>query len=30
MDTELTRIQMAKMVSNYAINVLGQEPDTSK
>ena len=30
MDTELTRIQMAKMVSNYAINVLWQEPDTSK
>ena len=30
MNTELTRIQMAKMLSNYAINVLGQEPDTSK
>jgi hypothetical protein len=30
MDTELTRIEMAKMVSNYAINVLWQEPDTSK
>ena len=30
MDTELTRIQMAKMVSNYAINVLWQEPDISK
>jgi hypothetical protein len=30
MDTELTRIQMAKMVSNYAINVLWQEPDITK
>jgi hypothetical protein len=30
MDTELTRIEMAKMVSNYAINVLWQEPDASK
>jgi hypothetical protein len=30
MDTELTRIQMAKMVSNYAINVLWQEPDVEK
>jgi hypothetical protein len=30
MDTDLTRIQMAKMVSNYAINVLWQEPDVEK
>jgi hypothetical protein len=30
MDTELTRIQMAKMISNYAINVLWQEPDVEK
>ena len=30
MNTELTRIQMAKMLSNYAINVLWQEPDVSK
>ncbi len=26
----LTRIQMAKMLSNYAINVLWKQPDTSK
>jgi hypothetical protein len=26
----LTRIQMAKMLSQYAINVLGKEPDVSK
>jgi hypothetical protein len=26
----LTRIAMAKMLSQYAINVLGQTPDTSK
>ena len=30
MNTELTRIQMAKMLSNFAINVLWQEPDTEK
>jgi len=30
MNTELTRIQMAKMLSNYAVNVLWQEPDVSK
>ena len=30
MNTELTRIQMAKMLSNFAINVLGQEPDPEK
>ena len=29
-NTEITRIQMAKMLSNFAINVLWQEPDTSK
>jgi hypothetical protein len=26
----LTRIAMAKMLSQYAINVLGKTPDTSK
>ena len=30
MYTELTRIQMAKMLSQYAINVLGQTPDYSR
>ena len=30
MDGKLTRIQMAKMLSYYAINVLWQTPDTSK
>ena len=30
MNTSLTRIEMAKMLSYYAINVLWQEPDTSK
>jgi hypothetical protein len=30
MNTNLTRIQMAKMLSNFAINVLGQEPDLEK
>jgi len=30
MYTELTRIQMAKMMSQYAMNVLGQTPDISK
>jgi hypothetical protein len=30
MDISLTRIQMAKMLSNYAINVLWQVPDVSK
>ena len=30
MDNTLTRIQMAKMLSQYAINVLGKEPDVSK
>ena len=30
MNTELTRIQMAKMLSNFAINVLWEEPDVSK
>ena len=30
MDEKLTRIQMAKMLSYYAINVLWMEPDTSK
>ena len=30
MNTEVTRIQMAKMLSNFAINVLWQEPDTEK
>ena len=30
MDSELTRIEMAKMLSNYAINVLWIESDTSK
>jgi len=30
MNTELTRIQMAKMLSNFAINVLWEEPDTEK
>jgi hypothetical protein len=26
MDSSLTRIAMAKMLSNYAINVLGKKP----
>jgi hypothetical protein len=26
----LTRIALAKMIANYAINVLGMTPDTSK
>jgi hypothetical protein len=26
----MTRAAMAKMLSNYAINVLGKEPDKSK
>ena len=30
MNSPLTRIAMAKMLSNYAINVLWEEPDTSK
>ena len=30
MNTTLTRIQMAKMLSNFAINVLWEAPDTSK
>jgi hypothetical protein len=30
MNWNLTRIQMAKMLSQYAINVLWQTPDTSK
>ena len=30
MDWKLTRIQMAKMLSYYAINVLGQKPDLTK
>ena len=30
MNGELTRIAMAKMISNYAINVLWLQPDTSK
>ena len=30
MNTELTRIEMAKILSNYAINILWQEPDVSK
>ncbi len=30
MNTSLTRIEMAKMLSQYAINVLWQKPDTSK
>jgi hypothetical protein len=30
MNTPLTRIQMAKMLSNFAINVLWKEPDYSK
>ena len=30
MNSPLTRIQMAKMLSQYAINVLGKEPDVSK
>ena len=30
MDGTLTRIAMAKMISNYAINVLWLKPDTSK
>ncbi len=30
MNWEITRIALAKMISNYAINVLKKEPDTSK
>jgi len=30
MNSPLTRIQMAKMLSNYAINILWKSPDTSK
>jgi hypothetical protein len=30
LNSPLTRIQMAKMLSQYAINVLGKEPDVSK
>jgi hypothetical protein len=30
MYTPLTRIQMAKMLSQYAMNVLDQEPDMSR
>ena len=30
MNTSLTRIEMAKMLSNYAINILWKEPDASK
>ena len=30
MDWYITRAAMAKMLSNYAINYLGKEPDTSK
>jgi len=30
MESPLTRIQMAKMLSYYAINILGKKPDTSK
>ncbi len=30
MNSSLTRIAMAKMLSNYAINILWKEPDTSK
>jgi hypothetical protein len=30
MNTDVTRIQMAKMLSNYATNVLWKEPDASK
>jgi len=30
MNGTLTRIEMAKMIANYAMNVLGLEPDTSK
>jgi hypothetical protein len=30
MNSPLTRIAMAKMLSYYAINILGQKPDTSK
>ena len=30
MNWKLTRIQMAKMLSQYAVNVLWKEPDTSK
>jgi hypothetical protein len=30
MDAPLTRIAMAKMLSQYAINVLGKTPDTTK
>jgi len=30
MDSHLTRIAMAKMLSNYAINILWKQPDTSK
>ncbi|MBO4516976.1 hypothetical protein J5751_06200 [bacterium] len=30
MEGSLTRIAMAKMLSQYAINVLGKKPDTNK
>ena len=30
MDSKLTRIQMAKMLSQYAVNILWKEPDISK
>ncbi|MBR4634455.1 hypothetical protein IKO50_05955 [bacterium] len=30
MESPLTRIAMAKMLSQYAINVLGKTPDTTK
>ena len=30
MEGGLTRIAMAKMLSQYAINILGKTPDTSK
>ena len=30
MNTSLTRIQMAKMLSNFATNILWQQPDTTK
>jgi hypothetical protein len=30
MNSPLTRIAMAKMLSNYAINILGKVPNTSK
>jgi hypothetical protein len=30
MNSPLTRIAMAKMLSQYAINILGKAPDTTK